>query len=243
MNIYHFPSLESTHTTALQILSEQKIEDAFAVHTDQQLQGVGTLGRAWHMTKGNMAVTYCLPIPLNIDFSGVSLAIAVCVHQVLLNHSPDSDVPLPLMIKWANDLYLADGKFGGILIHDDTISLQRWLRIGIGLNLVQTDILESDYPIACLQQYWHGCPQASDLIHPLGEALSKMLVVFQEKGFDVFRHYFLNHALYFNQKVQVKTPRETIIGVFADINSKGHIGLLQENQTWIYAISGTLRQF
>lgn len=41
----------------------------------------------------------------------------------------------PVQLKWVNDLYMQDKKFGGILINSDIQNLSAVVQIGIGINV------------------------------------------------------------------------------------------------------------
>lgn len=40
-----------------------------------------------------------------------------------------------MQLKWVNDLYMQDKKFGGILINSDIQNLSAVVQIGIGINV------------------------------------------------------------------------------------------------------------
>ncbi|TDM05758.1 MAG: biotin--[acetyl-CoA-carboxylase] ligase [Ideonella sp. MAG2] len=99
---------------------------------EHQTQGRGRLGRAWESSAG-ASLTFSLSLPLQrADWSGLSLAVGLCVAEAL---DPEGQ---HLGLKWPNDLWLRDGshrKLGGILIEALTVGQVRVAVIGIGLNI------------------------------------------------------------------------------------------------------------
>jgi BirA family transcriptional regulator, biotin operon repressor / biotin---[acetyl-CoA-carboxylase] ligase len=108
---------------------------------EHQTRGRGRLGRAW-MSAPGVSLTFSLALPMApVDWSGLSLAVGVGLADAL-----DPAVEgrtRRLMLKWPNDLWLADPhapmggrKLGGILIETVPAAGRRLCVVGVGLERV-----------------------------------------------------------------------------------------------------------
>ncbi len=110
---------------------------------EQQTRGRGRLGRDWQSDIG-ASLTFSLSLPLAPrEWSGLSLAVGVALADALDRPAADAaGASSPrLMLKWPNDLWLADGpgrgrKLGGVLIETVAVGERRMCVIGVGLNLL-----------------------------------------------------------------------------------------------------------
>jgi BirA family biotin operon repressor/biotin-[acetyl-CoA-carboxylase] ligase len=114
-----------------------------------QTAGKGRQGRSWQATPGD-SLAFSFGLPMRLDDipgggSALSLAVGLAVAQALdagLQALPGVPrPPAPIGLKWPNDLWLQGRKLGGILIEaspaPDLAPGQRWVVIGVGLNVRQ----------------------------------------------------------------------------------------------------------
>ena len=101
------------------------------VLADRQRLGRGRTGKAWHSEEG--AGVWCTMIERPQDpavFPVLSLRVGLLLAEAL-----DPLAPSPLLLKWPNDLYTADGKVGGILTEARWRGERaEWVAIGVGVN-------------------------------------------------------------------------------------------------------------
>ena len=101
---------------------------------EQQTAGRGRLGRPWRSAAG-ASLTFSLGLPLRpADWSGLSLAVGLSLAESL---APATDSAPTLQLKWPNDLWLNQCKLGGILVETASWGDQRYVVIGVGLNVTQ----------------------------------------------------------------------------------------------------------
>ena len=153
------PEVASTNTQLLQRTSGPLPCLLVAEH---QTQGRGRMGRHWVSAPG-ASLTFTLALPLAPQrWEGLSLAVGLALAQALdplidpvidslirpvraLELDPLLD-PIPagrqprLLLKWPNDLWLADSahvgrKLGGVLIETTQRGSQRFCVVGVGLNV------------------------------------------------------------------------------------------------------------
>ena len=111
----------------------------------RQTAGRGRAGRAWQARPGG-SLTMSLGLPLRLDTipgggSALSLAAGLWVAEALAPLLPAEARPR-LRLKWPNDLWVDDRKLAGLLIEAIQGAAlppaQRWVVIGLGLNLAGT---------------------------------------------------------------------------------------------------------
>lgn len=176
---------------------------------EAQTAGRGRLGRPWFSQPG-ASLTFSLALPLTpTDWSGLSLAVGVVLAEALDPCQPTaacSDPVRHIGLKWPNDLWLLDPvrpgrKLGGVLVETLTVDEQRWVVLGVGLN-VQQPLMPApqDVRIAALGEWLPELtpPQALTLVlTPVLRALKH----FESEGFLPFlqayaaRDLLAGHAL------------------------------------------------
>ncbi|RYY79322.1 MAG: biotin--[acetyl-CoA-carboxylase] ligase [Moraxellaceae bacterium] len=136
-------------TTSTNDMAKQGDTGAALVISNQQQAGRGQAGRSWQSPKGNLylSLRWTLQHPVSGRLA-LEVALALVNMPILAHHAG-------LQIKWPNDLYFKDAKWGGILIeplHDNQVV------IGVGLNLQPMQVQVSDQ-------------QVTDLTAIIGQAL------------------------------------------------------------------------
>ena len=141
------PTVDSTNSRALQ-LGRLGVDAPTVVVAWQQTAGRGRAGRSWEARPGD-SLTMSLAVPLALTEvpgggSALSLAVGLAVAEALDARLAGLGVsPVPrIELKWPNDLWVDDRKLGGILIEavsgPSLPAQQRWVVIGLGLNLAGT---------------------------------------------------------------------------------------------------------
>ena len=181
------------------------------VISNQQTAGRGQAGRAWYSPTGNLYLS--LLCTLQHPLSGrLALEVALSlVNMPLLGHHAG------LGIKWPNDLYFNQAKWGGILIeplHDNKVV------IGVGINL-------NPMPHTIDNQ------EVTDLSTILGEKIDPLVLATQTTvalidACNTFEHgsleltkRFASFDIFLEQKVTVSNAAQadlvgTVIGIQAD---------------------------
>jgi len=145
-----------------------------------QTAGRGRMGRSWLSRPGD-ALTFSLGLALQLgDWSGLSLAVGLSVAQSL---HPQ------IQLKWPNDLWWHQRKLAGILIETANVGAQRYLVIGVGINLKERDAHGLSTPPAWLQEALPGIDGVQALSRVLGP-LVQTLQRFDREGFAPFKAGF-----------------------------------------------------
>jgi BirA family biotin operon repressor/biotin-[acetyl-CoA-carboxylase] ligase len=128
-----------------------------ALYTDDQQKGRGQQGNDWNSEAGkNITITVAFP-----------LGSAEHIDLVQLNKTLSVSVLLPIQklviesmfLKWPNDIVTETKKLGGLLMEMTQISQQKFLLLGIGINVNQLN--------------WQNQHKATSLAMIQGEAFDR----------------------------------------------------------------------
>jgi BirA family biotin operon repressor/biotin-[acetyl-CoA-carboxylase] ligase len=185
------------------------------------------LGRQWQSQAG-ASLTFSLGLPLQpAHWSGLSLAVGVSLAESL---EPANGKPPTLQLKWPNDLWLGQRKLGGILVETANWGDQRYVVIGVGLNVTQPDEdfaaaassafddekTPSPMPATSLQALWPGV-DAAWALQAVAAPLVQAVLDFEREGFAPFRARFAARDALTGRKVKLSDGTEgTACGVAAN---------------------------
>ena len=228
----HLAECGSTNTEALAHLREGG--GPLMLSAARQTAGRGRLGRAWLTDQAgdDAALTFsvALPLPAELDLSGLSLAVGCTVADTL---DPAGE---RIRLKWPNDLFLDGAKLGGILI--ETVPLpaqQRGVVIGIGLNLAPLPRDADRGAFASGHAALHTLDPAATAaatLDRLTPALRALLADFQTLGFAPWQAAFARRDLAAGRRVRVGAQD----GIARGVGTGGE--LLLETATGILPLSG-----
>jgi BirA family transcriptional regulator, biotin operon repressor / biotin---[acetyl-CoA-carboxylase] ligase len=134
--------LEST-TSTLDIAHRLAAEGAPAgtlVIANEQTAGRGRGGKSWRSAPGAGLWLTLIDRPADNSGLGVlSLRVGLASAEAL-----DRFAPEPIRLKWPNDLYIDQGKLGGILVEARwREQAVEWVAIGLGVNVKAPDNFET----------------------------------------------------------------------------------------------------
>jgi BirA family transcriptional regulator, biotin operon repressor / biotin---[acetyl-CoA-carboxylase] ligase len=184
------PEIDSTNSELMRRAKAGHIEPTLLI-AEKQTAGRGRLGREWHdlaeRAETVPALTFSLGLPLSpVDWSGLSLAVGVSVAQSL---HPG------IKLKWPNDLWLNDRKLAGILIETCAVGAQRYVIIGVGINIAepsmnQTSLVESLRTAPAWLQEVLPEITSSEALKLVTLTLVQNILVFADYGFTPFLKRF-----------------------------------------------------
>ena len=184
------------------------------VCSEIQTNGRGQHDRKWQSPHGNIYLSTIINTQRPID-GRLSLEVALnLIHMPSLSHFKN------LYVKWANDLYSPQGKWGGILI--EPISPYQVV-VGVGINLLpRTELQQLDQAVTSLSQL--GLLEASktELIAQVYQAIQQAGQWF-EHGSQNLAQRFNHVAMYKNESVLFETNQTTIQGTFLGIQDDGAV--------------------
>lgn len=126
--------LETT-TSTLDVahrLAAQGAPAGTLVIADEQTAGRGRGGKSWESSAGTGLWLTLIERPADSSGLGVlSLRVGLAAAEAL-----DRFAPEPIRLKWPNDLYIDQGKLGGILVEARwREQAVEWVAIGLGVNV------------------------------------------------------------------------------------------------------------
>jgi BirA family transcriptional regulator, biotin operon repressor / biotin---[acetyl-CoA-carboxylase] ligase len=222
------PDIDSTNTELMRRAKAGQTEPILLI-AEKQTAGRGRLGRDWHDLSERddtlPALTFSLGLPLSpVDWSGLSLAVGVSIAQSL-----HADIGL----KWPNDLWLQDRKLAGILIETCAVGQQRYVVVGVGINIAKPaeNVTMSRAQLrrapAWLQELLPQmtAPNALLLIAP---ALVQTILTFAEQGFAPFQARFNQRDVLRDRRISVDDTlvdekATTTTGMALGVNNKGEL--------------------
>ena len=131
LKTYRFNRIKNTNDKAIQIIKKDNIKNGIII-ANFQTKGKGQYGRSWISYKGNLFITVFLCIQ-NTKFSILNFTKFNCkiVKSILSNYTRDK-----ITIKPPNDLLIHKKKFCGILQETFFNNNNKFLIIGIGINVI-----------------------------------------------------------------------------------------------------------
>ena len=181
---------------------------------EKQTAGRGRAGRSWLSAPG-ASLTFSIAWPFFLApqaLLGLPLVIGVALAQAL------SSLEVKVQLKWPNDVLKEGKKLAGVLI--ETVNhpqpmyphhQQTWAVIGIGLNLLMPEELETkiDRPVA--EAAWLAQMDRNQLLAKLMHHLAFCLRQFAVSGFGTFVPMWNNLHAYAGQQVDILDQGKTIL--------------------------------
>ena len=130
--IFRYSSVSSTNDVAISLIEKEK-KNSGCVYAEMQTKGRGTHGKNWISNKGNLFISIFFHLKENYPpFNEFSVINPLIVSQTVRHFCKDKTVSL----KFPNDVFLNGKKICGILQETITFNKQKFLIIGIGMNVI-----------------------------------------------------------------------------------------------------------
>ena len=200
------------------------------VCSETQTQGRGQHQREWISPNGNIYLSTLLETRTPLD-GRLALEIALNILQM-----PTFKSLANLQIKWPNDLYSAQGKWGGILV--EPISPTQAI-IGVGINLLPIPKQQITQQATSVVQLGVEYPNRIQMISELYLAIQQAGQWFNHGCYNLaarFNHY----AAFMDQNVHFEQINDSIEGIFKGIHEDGSVNLLTQ-QGFVNVYQGRLR--
>ncbi|WP_180023111.1 MULTISPECIES: biotin--[acetyl-CoA-carboxylase] ligase [unclassified Acinetobacter] len=199
------------------------------VCSEEQTQGRGQRDHQWVSPVGNIYLSTLLNLQTAID-GRLALEIALNILQM------PSLQNLALQVKWPNDLYSPQGKWGGILI--EPISPHQAI-VGVGMNLFPIPSTGIEQRATSLYELGLHSPNRLQLIAELYAAIQLAGEWFDHNCYNLaarFNHY----AAFMQQPVELEHLQGKSQGLFLGIENDGSINI-QTSQRLENHFQGRLR--
>ena len=222
--------LKTTTTSTNDDMREiaQKGISSGLVCSAQQTQGRGQHQRQWSSPEGNIYLSTLIQTKTALD-GRLALEVALNILQM------PSLQGLSLQIKWPNDLYSAQGKWGGILV--EPLSPHQAI-VGVGINLNTPPVENADQPITALAMLGLAHTDRLMLIAELYTAIQQASQWFEHGSYNLAER-FNHHAIWLNQQVEFEHAQGKLQGRFQGISNDGAV-LIKTDQVQAF-YQGRLR--
>ena len=130
---FKFKKVNSTNNTAIRIIKNSNFKIGM-VAADTQLSGKGQYGKKWISDKGNLFVSFFHEIK-NIN---ISLSTLTKINCLLVKKTIEKYYKKKIVFKKPNDLLINKKKISGILQEIISVSGNKFLIVGIGVNLIKS---------------------------------------------------------------------------------------------------------
>jgi BirA family biotin operon repressor/biotin-[acetyl-CoA-carboxylase] ligase len=206
--------LKTTTTSTNDDMREiaQKGISSGLVCSAQQTQGRGQHQRQWASPEGNIYLSTLIQTKTALD-GRLALEVALNILQM------PSLQGLSLQIKWPNDLYSAQGKWGGILV--EPLSPHQAI-VGVGINLNTPPVENADQPITSLAMLGLAHTDRLTLIAELYTAIQQASQWFEHGSYNLAER-FNHHAIWLNQQVEFEHAQGKLQGRFQGISNDGAV--------------------
>jgi BirA family biotin operon repressor/biotin-[acetyl-CoA-carboxylase] ligase len=206
--------LKTTTTSTNDDMREiaQKGISSGLVCSAQQTQGRGQHQRQWSSPEGNIYLSTLIQTKTALD-GRLALEVALNILQM------PSLQGLSLQIKWPNDLYSPQGKWGGILV--EPLSPHQAI-VGVGINLNTPPVENADQPITSLAMLGLAHIDRLMLIAELYTAIQQASQWFEHGSYNLAER-FNHHAIWLNQQVEFEHAQGKLQGRFQGISNDGAV--------------------
>ena len=138
--IFRFKKVESTNNTAIRIIKNSNIDYGMII-SDVQKRGRGQYGKKWISYKGNLFVSFFFKSDkLTVSLKQITKINCLLVKKLLSNYYKKE-----IIFKKPNDLMINKKKICGILQEKISKLNNRYLIVGIGVNVMKSPNLKN-YP-------------------------------------------------------------------------------------------------
>ena len=144
--VFKFKKVKSTNQTAIRIIKNSNYKYGMII-SDTQTMGKGQYGKKWISYKGNLFVSFFHKlIGSNFTLSNLTKINCLLVKKLLTNYYKKN-----ILFKKPNDLFIQKKKISGILQETISTSDNKFLIVGIGINLVKNPKIQH-YPTTNLYE-------------------------------------------------------------------------------------------
>jgi BirA family biotin operon repressor/biotin-[acetyl-CoA-carboxylase] ligase len=141
LELNYLKSVDSTQTHLIEQLKKSQVKPPYLLYTYNQTNGIGSRENQWIGAEGNLFFSFALTqemLPSDLKPQSYSIYFGYIIKQLL--HNMGSKV----ILKWPNDIYLADQKIGGII----TTIKSKNIICGVGINAVESELEYQSIDIA-----------------------------------------------------------------------------------------------
>lgn len=191
---------------------------------EHQSRGRGRLGRSWISPFGkNIYCSFSYTFNKDItEMSGLSLVVGILITRALESLNPK----LKPLLKWPNDIYIADRKVGGILIdliaeaHGNCTAI---ISVGLNINMKDVTLEGVDQPWTSLEHVLNEKLDRNVVVVQMMHSILESMEIFHESGIQPFLQEWKHYDLLEGEKISLNTGSEVISGISKGISPQGFL--------------------
>jgi len=188
------------------------------IRADRQTSGRGRRGRTWNSPAGNLYASLLLRPKRPVSEAaalGFAAVIAIGdVAEALLTRGAQ------VRHKWPNDLLINGGKASGILLE----AQPGFVVLGMGVNIASHPE-DTPYPATDLMAEGAAPISPQALLERVLAAFAPLYEIWEEEAFAALLPAWRHRAEGLGAAVDVRLERETISGIFKDLEPDGTLRL------------------
>ena len=166
---FHYKNINSTNDKAIKIIKKSKIKSGIVI-TDFQKKGRGKYGNKWISLKGNIFISIFFYLEENnYSLKEMTLFNCILVKKILSLYCKKR-----INIKLPNDLMVNKKKISGILQEIIKKGNQKYIIVGIGINLVKNPYI-INYPTTSLLEVTNKIIKKDEVINKLKKIYEKFI--------------------------------------------------------------------
>jgi BirA family biotin operon repressor/biotin-[acetyl-CoA-carboxylase] ligase len=188
------------------------------IRADRQTAGRGRRGRAWTSPQGNLYASILLrPQRPASEAAALGFAAVTAIGDVAETLLPPGT---PVRHKWPNDLLIKGGKASGILLE----AQPGFVVLGIGVNIASHPA-DTPYPATDLVAAGAAPIDPQALLERLLAAFAPLHAGWERGGFAALLPAWRRRAAGLGETIEVRLERETLTGIFRDLEPDGTLRL------------------
>ena len=191
----------------------------------RQRFGRGQQGRVWQSPAGGLWLSAAFPWPADPG-SSAAPPLAMALGLVLeLEHLGGSARPLPVAIKWPNDIYLGDLKTSGLLAETVSTCEGLALVLGIGVNVNTLDFPSELSATSLLQKLASPVLREIDRNTLAKRLLECLHAEFQrlDDDFSAAIAEVRERSWLLHRQIRAQAPHGEVFGRVLDLDEEGHL--------------------
>ena len=176
---FKFKKVKSTNSTAIRIIKSSNIKFGMVV-SDTQTMGRGQYGKRWISHSGNLFVSFFHELRnINLSIPRLTEINCLLVKKLLTNYYKKN-----IIFKKPNDLLIQKKKISGILQETISIFDNKFLIIGIGINIKKSPKI-INYPTISLNELSNKAINKREIV-------SKLKLIFETNLSKMYKIKKLN---------------------------------------------------
>ena len=188
--IFKYEKVTSTNDVAMNLIKNGKKKIGY-VYAISQAKGRGTYGKKWISKEGNLYGSIFFPLKNNFPpFNEFSIVNPVIITDVISFFCKGQNINF----KWPNDVLVNRKKICGILQEVVTIKNEKFLIVGIGINIISSPNIKLKYKATNIFLETNKKPNIDKIVNKI--------ILGYENFFSNLRSYNYN---YFKNKVNLIT--------------------------------------